>query len=292
MKDSIKHIFLRILRLFTTDKAYYQVRYLIKFKRRLDLKRPDTFNSKINWLKLYDRNPKYTRLVDKYEVREYVKDKIGEKYLNEIYGVYSTVEEINFNELPKSYVLKGTHGSSWVLVNDGIKDFDFNRAKRTIQGWLGSNFYKLWGEWVYKNVPPRIICEKFLKNKDESSLIDYKFYCFNGKPRFIHVDMDRFEKHTRNFYDLNWKRMPFGLCYPQANRDIEKPTQLNKMIELASILSKEFKMVRVDFYVINNRIIFGELTFYPGNGLEIFTPKGYDFEIGKYLNLNIPVHSQ
>ena len=285
MKNKVKHRFLWGLRFFSSDKAYYKVRFLIKFKKRLNLKNPDTFNAKINYLKLYDRDPLYTKLVDKYEVREYVKEKIGEKYLNEIYGVYSNVDEIDFSNLPESFVLKATHGSSWVLVCKDKSDFDQHNAKKTMQSWLNNNFYKLWGEWVYKNVPPRIICEKFLFNTNESSLIDYKFYCFNGKPKFIHVDMDRFDKHTRNFYDLNWLRLPFGVCYPQAERDLDCPKQLNKMIELASILSKDLKMVRVDFYEVGDLIIFGELTFYPGNGLEIFDPQKYDFEIGKLLTI-------
>ncbi len=285
MKNSIKYTLLRILRLLSSDKAYYQLRYMIKFKKRLNFKKPDSFNAKINWLKLFDRNPLYTKLVDKYEVREYVRNRIGEEYLNEIYGVYSKVEEINLSKLPKSFVLKGTHGSSWVIVNDGIRNFNFMDAKKTMKGWLNTNFYKMWGEWVYKNVPPRIICEKFLSNKNESSLIDYKFYCFHGKPMFVHVDMDRFESHTRNFYDLNWVRMPFSLCYPQANRDVESPKQLEKMIELASVLSSDFRFVRVDFYQINERIVFGELTFNPGNGLELFTPKKFDLEFGQYIKI-------
>lgn len=285
MKDSLKSNLLILLRYISSDKMYYQVRYFIKYKRRLNLKNPDTFNAKINWLKLYDRNQLYPKMVDKYEVRAYVEKKIGKKYLNEIYGIYNKTAEINFDHLPNSFVLKGTHGSSWVIVCPDKSKLDTQQARNTMDNWLKKNFYKLYGEWVYKNVPPRIICEKFLANENESALIDYKFYCFHGKPKFIHVDIDRFEKHSRNFYDLSWNRMPFSLCYPQANRDVKKPSQLSKMIELASVLSADFKFVRVDFYQVDEQIVFGELTFNPGNGLEIFTPQKYDLEIGKYLAL-------
>jgi len=275
MKDSLKSNLLTLLRYVSTDKMYYQIRYLIKFKRKLKLKNPDTFNAKINWLKLYDRNPLYPQLVDKYEVRSFVEKKIGNEYSS----------EIDFDKLPDSFVLKGTHGSSWVIVCPDKSQLNIQKAKKTMDVWLKKNFYKLYGEWVYKNVPPRVICEKYLVNKNESALIDYKFYCFHGKPKFIHVDIDRFEKHCRNFYDLNWNKMPFSLCYPQAERDVKRPSRLSKMIELASALSAEFKFVRVDFYQVDEKIIFGELTFNPGNGLEIFTPRKYDIEIGKYLTL-------
>lgn len=286
MKDSVKSDLLMFLRHICNDKMYYKIRYYIKFKKRLSLKNPDTFNAKINWLKLYDRNPLYSRLVDKYEVRSFVERKIGDEYLNTMYGVYNSTSQINFDKLPDSFVLKGTHGSSWVIVCPDKSQLNIQEAKNTMDVWLKKNFYKLYGEWVYKNVPPRIICEKYLSNQNESALIDYKFYCFNGAPKFIHVDTDRFEKHCRNFYDLNWQRMPFSLCYPQADRDVKRPSKLAKMIELASILSADFKFVRVDFYQVDDKIVFGELTFNPGNGLEIFTPNKYDLIFGQYININ------
>jgi len=286
MTNNIKRLFLRSIRSLTNDKLYYQLRYFIKFKQILNFSNPLTFNAKLNYLKYFDRNPLNSRLVDKFAVRDYVKAKIGEDYLNELFGVYKSVEEIDFKTLPDSFVLKATHGSSWVIVCDNIKNFNEEIEKKNMQFWLDNNFYDMWGEWIYKNVEPRIVCERFLKNENETSLLDYKFYCFNGVPNFIHVDLDRAKKHERNFYDLNWVRLPFGLCYPESNRDVPKPKQLELMIDLAKQLSTDFKFVRVDLYEVNNKVIFGELTFYPGNGLEIFTPKKYDRIFGDALKLN------
>lgn len=286
IRNILKNSFLRFIRAISNDELYYRIRYFIKFKSILDLSNPVTFNAKINYLKLNDRNPFYTKLVDKYEVRKYVENKIGNKYLNEVLGIYKNVKELDFKTLPNSFVLKATHGSSWVIVCDDKMKLNKELAKREMSYWLNNNFYKMWGEWVYKNVEPRVICEQFLENKNEVSLLDYKFYCFHGEPKFIHVDIDRAEKHERNFYDLNWERLPFGLFYPQSKRDVNKPKQLELMIELAKKLSADFVFVRVDFYEVENKVIFGELTFYPGNGLEIFTPRKYDNEIGKFLNLD------
>lgn len=284
-KNNLKRIVLIFLRKFTYDKLYYQIRFLLKFKHFMSFSNPITFNEKLNYLKLNDRNPIYSKLVDKFEVREYIKNKIGEQYLNDLIGTYTSVEEIDFNTFPKSFVLKAAHGSSWVIVCEDKVNFDFDSAKREMSYWLANNFYDMWGEWAYKNVKHRVICEHFLKNENEISLLDYKFYCFHGEPKFIHVDLNRADNHERNFYDLDWNRLPFGLCYPEANRDANKPKQLELMIELAKELSSDFKFVRVDFYEVENRVVFGELTFYPGNGLELFSPKKYDKIFGKYLKL-------
>jgi len=282
----IKKTILPILRFLLNDKLYYQIRFFLKFKKILNFSNPQTFNAKINYLKLYDRNELYFKLVDKYEVRQFVKEKIGEKYLNKLYGVYENISDLDFDSLPNSFVIKATHGSAWVLICDDKNKFNFIKAKKKINFWLSNNFYELWGEWVYKSLKPRFICEKFLKNKNEASILDYKFYCFNGEPKFVHVDLDRANRHERNFYDLSWKRMPFGLCYPQSKREAKKPNQLKLMIKLAKKLSSDFMFVRVDFYEIKNQVIFGELTFNPGNGLELFSPEKYDKQIGDLLNLD------
>lgn len=287
IKTNLKRKFLSLLRALTDDKLYYKIRYFIKFKHFLNFKNPITFNAKINYLKLYDRNPLYFKLVDKFEVRNYVGDKIGYEYLNKLIGVYEYVEEIDFKILPKSFVLKATHGSSWVIVCENKQLLDEEIVKNKMQSWLNSDFYKMWGEWAYKEVKPRIICERFLRNENEISLLDYKFFCFNGEPKFVQVDLDRAAKHERNFYDLEWIRLPFGLCYPQAERDVDKPKNLNLMINLAKKLSNDFEFVRVDFYEVEEKVVFGELTFYPGNGLEIFTPEKYDIELGSFLNLKL-----
>ncbi|WP_281542522.1 ATP-grasp fold amidoligase family protein [Maribacter aestuarii] len=243
--------------------------------------------AKIIWQNLYDRAPIYTKLVDKFAVREYVTTKIGGQYLNTLYGVYENVEAIDFENLPASFVLKGTHGADMILICRDKSQFDIANAKQTMNKWLKTNFYERWGEHAYKNVPPRIICEQYLENENESAVVDYKFHCFHGEPKHIQIDRDRFINHTLNFYDHDWNRLPFGLWYPQSDEDLPKPKNLEVMVELARTLSNEFKFVRVDFYNVDGKIYFGEMTFYPCNGFGVFYPEEKDFEFGSWVELNI-----
>ena len=284
-KIGFKRIILRCLRKCTTDKVYYQMRYLLTFKRRLKLKRPDTLMAKIIWQKLYDRAPIYTTLVDKYAVRTYVERTIGAKYLNKLYGVYNNEKEVNFEDLPLQFVLKGTHGANMILICENKSNLNLDIARQKMKKWLQTNFYDLWGEYAYKNVPPRIICEQYLANFNENALVDYKYHCFHGEPKHIQVDRNRFIDHTLNFYDLEWNRLNFGLWYPQSKENLSKPINLDVMTELARKLSKGFKFVRVDFYNIEGKIFFGEMTFYPCNGFGVFTPPEKDFEFGSWINL-------
>ncbi len=286
MLKGIKRKVLFFLRWITSDRLYYQIRYFVAFKRPLDLKEPDTLMAKIIWLNLNDRNPIYTHLVDKYAVREYISQKIGTKYLNTLYGVYEQVEDIDFTTLPKSFVLKGTHGADMILICRDKSQFDISKAKKTMRKWLSTNFYKLWGEHAYDKVPPRIICEQYLANTNESALVDFKYHCFHGEPKHIQIDRDRFVNHTLNFYDLEWNRLPFGLWYPQAKEDLPKPKNLEIMTQLARTLAQGFKFVRVDFYNVVGHIYFGEMTFYPCNGFGVFDPVEKDFEFGSWLHLD------
>ncbi|WP_157472977.1 ATP-grasp fold amidoligase family protein [Eudoraea adriatica] len=285
MPTRLKHIILVILRKITNDVLYIKVRFFITYKRFINLQKPKTFFAKINWLKLYDRNPRYTRLVDKYEVRKYIEEKIGSEYLIENIGIYKDPEEIDFNSLPNALVFKATHGAAWQIICHDKSELDINKSKKTMNKWLKSNFYMMWGEHVYKDVVPRIICEELLLNENEPCLIDYKFHCFHGKPTYIQIDRNRFQRHTLDFYDLEWNRLPFGLWFPPSKNTIPKPGPLAKMIELAKVLSKEFKYVRVDFYVVKDKIYFGELTFFPCNGFGVFDPSTMDYEFGKLLEL-------
>lgn len=286
LKTMVKRYVLLILRKVTSDKQYYQIRYYYTFKRPLDLGAPDTLMAKIIWQNLYDRAPIYTQLVDKYAVRDYVRQKIGSQYLNTMYGVYERVEDLDFTTLPTSFVLKGTHGADMILICEDKSHFDIPEAKKTMQKWLQTNFYKLWGEHAYKDVPPRIICEQYLANTGESAVVDYKYHCFHGEPKHIQIDRDRFTNHTLNFYDLEWNRLPFGLWYPQAEEDLPKPKNLEVMTQLARTLAQGFKFVRVDFYNVNGQIYFGEMTFYPCNGFGVFDPIKKDFEFGSWIRLD------
>jgi len=282
---NLKFKALQILRFITSDKAYIKIRYFIKFKKFINLKEPVTFNEKINWLKLYGRNNDYGIFVDKYEVRQIVSEKIGCKYLIPILGIYENTEEINFDRLPNSFVLKGTHGSGWVIICKDKNNIDKKEIKEKLNYWLSSNFYLLWGEWYYKYIKPRVICEEFMGDELNNVPKDFKFYCFNGQPKMIHVDFDRFNEHTRNFYDLEWNRLPFSLCYPNSKEDEARPSQLDTMIEISKKLSDGFKFIRIDLYEIKGEVYFGEMTFFPDNGLGVFNPREFDLLLGNYLKM-------
>tara|TARA_R110000744_G_scaffold32935_6_gene76803 strand:+ start:1021 stop:1887 length:867 start_codon:yes stop_codon:yes gene_type:complete len=269
----------------TSDKNYYQIRHFYEFKRFIDFKNPKTFNEKINWLKLNDRNPVYGLLADKYEVRKYIEKNIGTSNLNELIGVYESPEEIDFNILPNEFVLKATHGSDMVLVCKNKSEFNVNSAKQIMSKWLKINFYETWGEFVYKDIKPRLICEKYLANDNEETLTDFKFFCFNGEPKFIQVYRNRKEIYTVDFYDLDWNHQMFSLLFPKSKDGVIKPKPLEEMITIAKKLSKSFKFIRVDFYVVNDKIYFGELTFYPCNGFGRFYPSNMDHELGNLLKL-------
>jgi hypothetical protein len=256
---------------------------------KLNLKRPRTFNEKINWLKIHDRNPKYTKLVDKIEVKQYVAGIIGIKYIIPTLGVWDKPEDINFDVLPNQFVLKTNHlsgGPSIVICKDKAK-FDFSEARRKMSIAMKDEHYTPFREWPYKNVEPRIFAEKYMVDESGYELKDYKFFCFNGEPKFLKVDFNRQFDHHANYYDLKWNMLPFGekVCPLKKEVMINEPIGFNKMVGLARILAHNIPFLRVDLYNINGRIYFGELTFSPAAGLGIFEPESYDMEIGKLLSL-------
>lgn len=268
-----------------SDKWFSVLQYFKNQKRLLNLKRPKTFNEKIQWLKIYYRNPLLRTCVDKYTVREFVSQKIGNEYLVPLINVYSTAEEINFCELPNQFVLKATHGSGWNIICRDASSLDKFETYRKLNQWLHCNFYWVGREWPYDKLTPRIICEKLLLNSHGESPWDYKIFCFHGQPHYIQVDYGRFTNHSRAFYDLEWKRIPCKLEYSYAPVDTAAPLKLREMLEIAKILSQSFPFVRVDLYEVENRIYFGELTFYPGKGVERFEPRNYDNIFGQWLVL-------
>ncbi len=268
------------------DKLFYQLSFLIHHRRIANLKHPRSFSDKTVWLSLYDRNPEYNKYVDKYDVREHITETIGEKYLNDCYGIYNSVDEINFDELPDSFVLKPTHASGWVIACPNKAKLDIEDAKMKLSRWMKLNYYNITGEWVYKNLQPRIICERFLKNEEESGLTDYKFYCFHGEPRFIQVDRDRFANHNRTYFTPNWEKINFELggC-PTSTNEINAPENFKDMMKIARTLSEGFKFIRVDLYEVEKKIVFGELTLYNGNGLLKFNPEKFDLLIGDFIKI-------
>lgn len=267
-----------------SDEKYIRLMYYLKMDEKLDLKNPETYNQKLQWLKLYDRNPLYTRLVDKYEVREYIKQSIGEEYLIPLINLYDDVENIKFEELPDQFVLKCTHDSGSVIVCTNKNKLDKKYTKEKLKIALNKNYYYKFREWPYKNVKPRIVCEKMLEDK----IIDYKIFCFNGKPKFLYVGQGLVSDHSLkiDFYDLNWNKMELNRTdYENFDKALKKPTNLNEMINIAEKLSSGIPFVRVDLYEIGDKIYFSEFTFTPGAGYIPFEPKSYDRIIGDLLKL-------
>lgn len=270
------------------DEALVRLEFIYNFGKFLNLKNPKTFNEKIQWIKLYEKPPLMTLYADKYEVRKIVEKKIGLHILNELYGVFESPDEIDFDSFPESFVLKATHGSGWNIIVKNKSVFEREKAKKKMRKWLGRNFYTKKREWAYKNIPPRIVCEKYMENKD-GSLNDYKFYCFNGDPLFIQVDLDRHTGHGRTFYNPEWQKLDFFLAKSRKARryeeELERPDSLTDMTEIARVLSSDFTFARVDMYEVDGKTVFGEVTFYPKNGGGRFTPEYWDAEFGDLLRL-------
>lgn len=279
-------IYRGILRILPTKPALYLI-YFRGYKKILDLKNPKTWGEKIQWLKLYGGLEELSPYVDKYEVRNYVKNTIGEEYLNELIGVYDDVESIDFNELPNKFVLKSTNGSGTVLICNNKENFDITKAKKVMKSWLkDKNYYKEKKEFQYKNIKNRIIIEKYLQNKN-NSLTDYKFYCFNGKVEYYAIFYDRYTNKSIDIYDKNNNKIKDAkVCnIPNSNYEIEDYQIIEKMKELSEKLSKIFSCVRVDFYCIDDKPIFGELTFTDGAGSDPWNPMNLDLEFGSYILL-------
>ena len=254
----------------------------------LNLENPKTFNEKLQWLKLYYHDPLITKCADKYLVREYIKETIGEEYLIPLIGVWDRVEDIDFDKLPNQFVLKVNWGSGQNIIVKDKSQLDIEEAKNKLRYWMQptSNHYYYSYEWCYKNIEPKIMCEEYIEQMD-GNLLDYKIFCFNGEPKYIQVDIDRFTNHKRCFYDSTWKKQNFKThsLYPLYHYEIDKPSNLNKMLDFCKILSKNFNHVRVDFYTIDEILYFGELTFYHGNGMEEFSIKEWDYKFGELLEL-------
>lgn len=267
------------------DKLFIKLNYRCRFGKKLDLDNPRTYNEKLQWLKLYDRDPKHTELVDKYEVRKFIKDKIGEQYLIPLIGVWDSVEDIDFDKLPEQFVLKCTHDSGGVIICRDRSQFNVEEAKKKLSYLMKRNFYKLHREWPYKNVKHRIIAEKYMVDESGTQLKDYKFFCFNGEPKMMFVATDRNIDTRFDFYDMEFKHMDFKNGHENADKHIEKPTGFEEMKRLAAILSKGIAHVRVDFYDINGKVYFGEMTFFHWSGYVPFEPESYDYMLGEWIEL-------
>lgn len=277
---------LKAVQLFVPSKIYCALEYKRHFGKKLNIKNPKTFNEKIQWLKLNDHNALYPKLVDKYEVRKYVREKLGEQYLIKLIGIYNCVEDIPFNSLPKEYVLKCTHDSGTVVINNSLCTITEDEIRKLLNKALRKNYYYEHREWPYKRVKPRVICETYMVDESNSELKDYKIHCFGGVPKLIQVDFGRFTNHRRNLYDTQWNFIDASILYPNDKTTlIKKPDNLAEILEVSSVLSQPFAYVRVDLYIVENRIFFGELTFHHGAGYEKFTPHELEVQMGEWLML-------
>ena len=268
------------------DESYIRLCYHLHTGKVLDLNNPKTFNEKIQWLKLNYRRPEYTTLVDKYKVREYIANTIGGEYLTPLLGVWERAEDIDFNALPDQFVLKCNHNSGigMCICTDKSK-LDTSKVRRELNRGLRQDYYLTGREWAYNNVPRRIIAEQYLTD-DGFGLKDYKFFCFNGEPRLIQVDFDRFVGHKRNLYTTDWQYFNGEIEYPaDPNVMIPRPETLNIMLDLARKLSAGYPHVRIDFYSIKGKVYFGEMTFYHGSGYEHFSPASLGEMMGGWMNL-------
>jgi TupA-like ATPgrasp len=281
------HLIARVSKVIPiSDRRYLKWRYFLTFGRPLDLANPVAFTAKLQWLKLYGRPDQYAPLADKYAVYGYVRGLIGEAHLNRMLGVYEHASEIPWDDLPDSFVLKATHASGWNLIVPNKALLDRTKALQTCRDWLASTYSDRSREPVYRNIPPRIICVEYLGDPD-AELFDYKLYCFNGRVRLIHVDTQRFSGHRRTFYTPDWQRLPFAYTYPVRSQDVQRPPALQQMISLAEVLAGSIPFVRIDFFYVQNRIIFGEMTFFPDSGFGAFDPPEWDSTIGSYLELPV-----
>jgi len=271
------------------DALYLKSQYRRKMRRELNLKNPILYSEKVQWLKLYDRNPNWTNQADKYEVRKYITQTIGEQYLIPNYGVWDNFDEIPFESLPDRFVLKCTHDCGSVLICRDKKGLDLKQTKKRFQKHLAVNCYYQRKEWVYKNIKPRIIAEELMVDESGVDLKDYKIYCFNGEPKIVNIIFDRFAQEgvKELFYSPQWEYLPVGSGgHPNdPNVKIEKPKCLEEMLNLARKLSSDKIHVRVDFYVVEDKIFFGELTFYSCAGYERFDPPSWDKTFGDWMAL-------
>lgn len=275
------------LKIRISDDKYLKYKYQLYIKKKLNLKNPQTFNEKLQWLKIYDRNHQYTQMVDKYEAKKYVASIIGEEYIIPTIGIYNSFDEIDFKKLPNKFVIKCTHDSGGLVVCKDKNKLDKNNAKKKIEKSLKTNYYYCGREWPYKNVKPRIIIEKYMCTKEQKELIDYKFFCFNGNPKIILVCSERFSSNNmcETWFDDKWNFLDIIESSHRVDKTIKKPINLSKMMEFSKKLSKDIPFVRVDFYEINGKTYFGELTFFPASGFERFEPKEWDYKLGEMLKL-------
>ena len=275
------------------DEIHLKIMYRALIGKNINLDNPKGFNEKLNWLKLHDRNPLYNILVDKLAVKQWVADKIGAQYVSETYDSWDRVESISLENLPNQFVLKTNHDSGGVAICRDKSTFDFDAAKRVLRKHLNSNYFWWTREWPYKDVAPLVMAEEYLEDEGlDTGLVDYKVTCFNGNPRLIEVHRGRFGEHTCNYYDQDWNPVSIDWAgIPVSPVEVERPEKLEKMLELSSVLTRGIPQVRCDWYVLGDRLVFGELTLFNGAGLDPIDEKN-DLWLGSLIDLSLAYGDQ
>lgn len=289
-KLKIWYFLLSKVLVFLSDTSFMQFLRVINYFRLglihkwypINYKNPKTFNEKLNILKLDKHYLNYNKYADKVLVRKFVEKKIGDKYLVPLVHVFDDVDQMKIENLPSKFILKTNHGSGWNFICNNKSEIDFPSVKSKFKYFLSLNAFFISREYQYKNIIPKIICEELIGD----NINDYKFFCFDGIPKLVQIDHDRVNNHQRSIYTADFLKTKYRIRYSQIEHNIEKPKKFEEMKRLAHILSKDFKFCRVDFYCVNDKVFFGELTFFPGGGQEPFLKFSDDFEMGHLINLN------
>ena len=272
---------------FLPDKVYIQLYYFAKYRKLCNISNPRTYNEKIQWLKLHDRNKLYPTIVDKVKVKDYVGKKIGFHHIIPTIATWRKAEDIDFDSLPDSFVLKTNHNSGDIVICKDKSSFNKQQAIMKLKQSLKENFYENGREWPYKEVERLILCEKYLVDTRTNELRDYKFFCFNGSVKLFKIDFDRSYDHHANYYDREGAMLPFGevACPPKLDNKIEVPDEIHEMIKLAERLAEGFPLIRIDFYLADGAIYFGEMTLYPASGFGKLTSPEWEERLGEWIQL-------
>lgn len=286
LKTILNKLFWGVFRHFLSDRQYICVRYWLVFGFLPNLEKPERLTEKIHWLKLYDRSELRKLVADRVSVREYVAEKIGAEYLIPVIGYYSSLTRQIWDSLPSRFVLKANHGSAMVHIVYNKEDEKFEEIQKRTRKWMNTDFVKLGREWIYKGIERNIIAETMVAGPGGRAASDYKFFCFHGEVTFFSVNLDPFGNHHRNFFDRDLKPLQVTLSLPRKEGPVHLPSQIKHAMEIAERLSEDFNFIRVDLFITDERIYFGELTNFPGNGFNPFEPDEFDLKAGSYLKLN------
>ena len=285
MNRTVKEIIKKLVGLIPS-KLWISYRFKVRTGEKMDWKNPKTFNQKLQWLKLYNRRPEYTTMVDKYEVKKYVAERIGEEYIIPTLGVWDRFEDIDFDALPDQFVLKCTHDSGGLIIVRDKSKLDKEAARKMFRVALNRNHYSVNREWPYKNVKPRIIAEQYMKDEQAEDLPVYKIFCFGGEPYIIQaIQNDKQPNESIDYFDIGWDKLPLRQNFPNSEHPLPAPKTLDKMLQYAGVMSTRHPFLRVDFYEVNGKMYFSEFTFFSDSGMQKFDPPEWDYILGDRIKL-------